>query len=124
MANAARNGKKLPRTQLPRSALELNAKPSLHHQKSLIGVRMKMPGIGLGHRGNPHHMVVDAGNGMIVVSGGRRLGLQRNDIGKGLSHSQSSHSDLGFRSTTIKKSLGGIIRPPPPWKTRVSSPLR
>ena len=52
---------------------------------------MKMPVIGFCHGGNPNNMVIDLSDWMIVVSEmGRRLCLQRDDVGKVSIHSQAS----------------------------------
>jgi len=48
---------------------------------------MKMPVIGLCHGGNANGVVIDFSKGMIVVSQmSRRLGLQRDDLGKVFIH--------------------------------------
>src|ERR1700738_872782 len=93
MADSARDCKQLARSKFERSALEFDGKPPFNHQKCLIGVWMKMPVIGLCHRGNANDMVIDLRDWMVIVSEmGRRLCRQRNDLGKVSTHSQSSRS--------------------------------
>ena len=75
-----RNDKK----QLP-CALALDERScdqaTVDRQKSFVLVRMSVPGIGLGHRADPHHVIVDVGNRVIVIRSLECFRRQRYDCG-------------------------------------------
>jgi hypothetical protein len=58
MANTSVDRDHVSRQELYRSIVEVNKEAALQRQKALVGVRMTVPVIGLGHGAYPNFMIV------------------------------------------------------------------
>ena len=68
MTNASVHSNHLPRQELNSSIVEINEESPFQRQKSLIRVWMTMPVVSLGHDAYADFVIVDLGNGMVVVA--------------------------------------------------------
>jgi hypothetical protein len=73
--------KQLSGMKLERPTLEVDGEAALNDQKCFVRIRMEVPVIWLGHRGNADYVVIRFSNWVIVIFGViRGLGLKRDDL--------------------------------------------
>ena len=69
MPQPARNSHHLSGLEFQCTTLEFDFETPFDYEKCLIGIGMEVPVVGLRHHANPHDMIIDVRDRMIVVAG-------------------------------------------------------
>lgn len=68
MTNASIDSDHVPGKELDRSVIKINEEATFQRQETLIGIGMRVPMVRLSHGAYADFMIIDTGDGMVVVA--------------------------------------------------------
>ena len=105
VVHAERDGEELAGVEFAGSGFEVDRETAFDDEEGLVGVGVVVPVVGLGHGGDADDVIVDGGDGVVVVAAaGWGFCFQGDDVGELGVHSRP-HPDF---SVGVSWSLGGV----------------